>query len=186
MKKIYALLFMVMVFTNSLFAYSYASAGKEPTLDAQDGILNAINANDFKKAKDVFVEYKDHYDYLTKDFNSKLSSSLEKAISEKNKALIIKWLRVSMACEIERRIDGGRKNINNFNVAKVMLAKANKFYKLLAPNLDFKTNKALKKALKNCTIAIGNPGLFGVGAKPVDEQLYKTNEKIALDILKAL
>lgn len=186
MKKFFALMIFVGCLVSNAMAYSYASAGKEPTLDAEDGILNAINANDFAQAKVIFDKFAKNYKYLNDDFNPKLYDGLNQAIEKKDKASIIKWLRVSIAVEIERRLDGGLKNIKKFNVSKVMLAKANKFYKLLSSNLDFKTNKALKKALKGCTVAIGNPGLFGVGAKPVDLELYKKNQKIAVEILKSL
>lgn len=186
MKKLLALLLFGFYLTTNAFAYSYASAGKEPTLDAEDGILNAINENDFKKAQEVFTKFSKNYQYLNDDFNDKLYQGLETAIINKDKKNIIKWLRLSIAVEIERRLDGGLQNIKEFNVSKVMLAKANKFYKLLSSNLDFKTNKALKKALKNCTNSIGNPGLFGVGAKPVNIEEYKTNQDIAVKILKSL
>jgi hypothetical protein len=186
MKKFLSLLLFMSVFASHTFAYSYASAGKEPTLDAEDGILNAINENDFVKAQAVFDTYAKNYQYLNDDFNDKLYEGLQSAITNKDKQAIIKWLRVSLAVEIQRRLDGGLKNINNFNISKVMLAKANKFYKLLSSNLDAKTNKALKKALKECTTAIGNPGLFGVGAKPVDVQAYKQSYDKAVKLLKSL
>lgn len=186
LNKVIVLLVFCLFTFSSLHAYSYASAGKEPTLDSQDGILNAINENDFKKANDVFEQFSKNYKYLNDDFNDKLYEGLKTAITEKDKTKIVRWLRVSLAVEIERRLDGGLKNISDFNIAKVMMAKANKFYKLLSSNLEFETNKALKKALKNCTTAIGNPGLFGVGAKPKDLELYKKNQEIAITTLKTL
>lgn len=186
MKKLLLLVLFGFCFTINVFAYSYASAGKEPTLDAQDAILNAINENDFKKAHEEFIKYSKNYKYLSDDFNKELYSGLETSIVKEDKKNIIKWLKISIAVEIERRLDGGLANINNFNVSKVMMAKANKFYKLLSSNLDFKTNKALKKGLKNCTAAIGNPGLFGVGAKPVNLEAYKKNQAEIVKILKSL
>lgn len=185
-KKIILLLIFCLFSFSSLHAYSYASAGKEPTLDGQDGILNAINENDFKKAQEVFSTYSKNYKYLNDDFNKDLYVSLEKAIKDKNKKDIVKWLRISIALEVERRLDGGLQNINTFNVSKVMLAKANKFYKILSGSLEFRTNKALKKAIKNCINSIGNPGLFGVGAKPINLKEYKKNQEIAVKILKSI
>lgn len=186
MKKILSLFIFVICLTTNLFAYSYASAGQEPTLDAEDAILNAINENDFKKANDIFEKYSKNYKYLNDEFNDKIYDGLKTSIDNKDKKNIVKWLRVSLALEIERRLDGALKNIDKFNIAKVMMAKANKFYKLLSSNLDFKTNKTLKKALKKCTQSIGNPGLFGVGAKPKNLEVYKKNQEIALSALKSL
>lgn len=67
-----------------------------------------------------------------------------------------------------------------------MLAKANKFYKLLSVSLDAHTDKKLKKAIDACIKSIGNPGLFGVGAKKADEQKYIQNQKIIIEIIQSL
>ncbi len=181
------LLFIVAIVTSiNLHAYSYAAAGKEPTLDAKEAIFKAINSDDFDSAKNVFIKYKENYQYLNDDFNSLLFEGLKNAIENKDKTNIAKWLNISIALEIERRLDGGLKNIKQFNIAKVMLAKANKFYKILSSSLDETTNKNLNIAIKKCVESIGNPGLFGVGAKPVNIEEYKKNQKIAIKILKSL
>jgi hypothetical protein len=67
-----------------------------------------------------------------------------------------------------------------------MLAKANKFYKLLSVSLDKNKDKKLKTAIKNCMGAIGNPGLFGVGAKKPNKEEYIKNQKIIIDIIQSL
>lgn len=181
-------LLLVVLFTTSstLYAYSYAAAGKEPTIDAKEAIIKAINANDFAKAKEVLKAHEKNYKYLSETFVSKLYSNLESSINNKDKKQIVKNLEISLGAEVQRRIDGGLKNIKTFNVAKVMLAKADKFYKLLSLSLDEKTNKELKKAIQSCMRSIGNPGLFGVGAKPANEEEYKKNEKIIINIIQSL
>jgi hypothetical protein len=181
------LLFLVALLASiNLHAYSYASAGKEPTIDSKEAILKAINIDDFKAANSLFVKYEKNYKYLNDDFNKQLFDGLKTSIEKKNKELIVKWLNISIATEIQRRLDGGLKNIKEFNIAKVMLAKADKFYKLLSVSLEKNKNKKLKTAIKNCMKAIGNPGLFGVGAKPANIEEYKTNKQIAVKILKSL
>ncbi len=171
---------------SSLNAYSYASAGKEKTIDAKKAITEAINKKDFKKVKFVFYKYKENYKYLNDDFNNEFYNSLENAIISKDIKEIVRWLNISLALEIQRRLDGALKNINTFNISKVMLAKANKYYKLLSSGLHFKNNQVLKKALQDCTIAIGNPGLFGVGAKKHNKEKYIKNQKIILKVLQSL
>ena len=183
----FILLFALTLLTAiNLNAYSYAAAGKEPTIESKEAILKAINSDDFENAKIVFDKYEKNYRYLNDEFNNNLFKNLEDAIKNQKKELIIKWLNISTAIEIERRLDGGLKNIKEFNVAKVMLAKANKFYKILSPFLDEEKNNNLSQALKNCIEAIGNPGLFGVGAKPYDIEKYKLNQELVVKILKSL
>ena len=159
MKKYIILVLISLIASINLQAYSYAAAGKEPTIDSREGILGAINSDNFVLAKEIL---------------------------EKDKQKINKWLDVSIATEIQRRLDGGLKNIDNFNIAKVMLAKADKFYKLLSVSLDKELDKKLKEALFQCMDSIGNPGLFGVGAKPVNKEKYIENEKIVDELLKSL
>ncbi len=181
------LLFIVAVITAvNLNAYSYAAAGKEPTIDSKEAILKAVNANDFKSAQAVFIKYEKNYQYLSDEFNSKLYGGLKSAIDNKDKKNVVKWLNTSIAAEIQRRLDGGLKNIKQFNIAKVMLAKANKFFKILSPSLEKTTNEKLSEAIKNCVQFIGNPGLFGVGAKPAKPEEYKINQEIAVKILKSI
>lgn len=181
------LLFIVAIITSiNLQAYSYASAGKEPTLDAKEAIFKAVNSDDFNSAKTIFLKYEKNYKYLNDEFNSSLFEGLKNAIEEKDKKDIAKWLDISIATEIERRLDGGLKNIKQFNVAKVMLAKANKFYKLLSSSLDKQTDEKLSIAIEKCMKSIGNPGLFGVGAKPVNIEEYQKNQASAIKILKSI
>ena len=181
-------LFLVLLFVGSsnLYAYSYAAAGKELTIDSKEAIIKAINADDFAKVNEVFAKYEENYKYLSDTFIFKLYPSLKSAIEKKDKKQIVKNLELSLAAEVQRRISGGLENIKTFNVAKVMLAKANKFYELLAVSLDDTTNKKLKTAIKACIHSIGNPGLFGVGAKPANKEEYITNQKLIIDIIQSL
>ena len=148
--------------------------------------MKAINADDFETAKKVFEKYDENYKYLSDTFIPKLYLSLEEAIDNKDKKSIVKNLELSLGAEVQRRISGGLENIKTFNVAKVMLAKANKFYELLSVSLDDNTNKKLKTSIKACMLSIGNPGLFGVGAKPANKEEYIKNQKIITDIIQSL
>lgn len=186
MKKILVWFVISLLTSMNIYAYSYSAAGKEPTLDSKEAILGAINSDDFVLAKEILEKNKENYVYLTKEFNEKLFDSLQAAILEKDKQKTAKWLDISIATEIQRRLDGGFKNIDSFNIAKVMLAKADKFYKLLSPSLDKELDKQLKEALLKCTESIGNPGLFGAGAKPVNKEEYIKNQKIITELLKSI
>jgi hypothetical protein len=177
---------LFLTLTSSIDAYSYAAAGKEPTIDAKELIIKAINKDDFDSALIIFNEHKLNYQYLNDAFIDGLYVGLQSAIKEKNKKNIVKYLELSLGAEILRRIDGGYKNIKTFNISKVMLAKANKFYKLLSVSLDAKTDKKLQTSIKACIDSIGNPGLFGVGAKPANEKTYKANQKIIIEIVNSL
>lgn len=181
------LLFLLVTFcSTNLLAYSYAAAGKELTIDSREAIFKYLNKDDFTGAKKEFDKAEKNYTYLSTVLNDNLLSSLNKAIEDKNKTEINRWLNISLAAEISRRLDGGLKNLKTYNVSKVMLAKANKYYKLLEPSLSKEQKEKLSLAIKKCMQSIGNPGLFGVGAKPANETLFKQNQQIALEVLKSL
>ncbi|WP_324172929.1 hypothetical protein [Sulfurimonas sp.] len=185
MKKTILIMVMLFAITN-LQAYSYAAAGKEPTIDAKEQITKALNEDNFKEALKIFKENEKNYKYLTKEFIPSLYNGLEISIQNKDKKKTMKYLELSLAAEIQRRIDGGLQNIKTYNVAKVMVLKAKKFYNLLAVSLDNKTNKRLESAINNCIRAIGNPGLFGVGSKPANKNDYIKNQKIIIEVIQFL
>lgn len=180
------MMLLVFLTISNLEAYSYASAGKEPTIDAKEQITEAINKDDFEQALKIFKSNERNYKYLTKEFTSSLYLGLQNALKNKDKKQTIKYLELSLAAEIQRRIDGGLENIKNYNVAKVMVLKAKKFYTLLSIGLDKEQDEQLKTAINNCIVAIGNPGLFGVGSKPSNEDAYKINQKIIIEIIQSL
>ena len=186
MKKIILMMLVSLFVSSNALAYSYAAAGKEPTIDAKEKILKAVNADDFATAKKVFKENERNYKYLTAEFINGLYDGLNTALESKDKKSVMKYLELSLAAEVQRRVDGGLQNIDTFNVAKVMLAKANKFYKLLSPSLNAKKAKELKTALKACTKAIGNPGLFGVGARKANKEDYMKNQRKVIEIIQSL
>ena len=179
-------MFISLFVSSNALAYSYAAAGKEPTIDAKEKILKAVNKDDFAGAIKVFKENERNYKYLTDEFIKGLYDGLNSALKSKDKKQVMRYLELSLAAEVQRRVDGGLQNIDTFNVAKVMLAKANKFYKLLSPSLDTNKAKELKAALKACTKAIGNPGLFGVGAKKPNKQEYIKNQRKVIEIIQSL
>lgn len=185
LKKAVLFLLVTLCSTN-LMAYSYAAAGKEKTIDYREAILKYVNNNDYINAKKEFEKAAKNYAYLSGIHDTNLLPSLGKAIDEKKPQEINRWLNISIAAEINRRLDGGLVNIKTYNVSKVMLAKASKFYKLLEPALNKEQKDKLSLAIKNCIQAIGNPGLFGVGAKPANEVVFKQNQQTALEVLKSL
>ena len=185
MKKLLLALIALFIATN-LNAYSYASAGKEPTIDSKEQIMKALNNDDFTTASKIFKEHEKNYRYLTKEFIPSLYDGLQKGLENKDKKQIVKYLELSIAAEIQRRIDGGLQNIKVYNIAKVMVMKAKKFYSLLSISLDKQTDEKLKKAVTNCIKSIGNPGLFGVGAKPSNKDEYIKNQKLIIEIVQSL
>ncbi len=176
----------VLFLTINLNACLASVSGDEPTADAKEQIIKDLNDNNFNEALKVFKEHEKNYKYLTKNFIPSLYSGLKAGLKNKNKKQVIKYLELSIAAEVQRKINEGLQNIKDYNVAKVIVLNAKKFYNLLSFSLDKQTNKKLKSAVQKCIEAIGNPGLFGVGKKPANIDKYKKNQKIIIDIIQSL
>ena len=74
MKKFLVWFVVVLLTSVNMYAYSYAAAGKEPTIDSKEAILGAINSDNFVLAKEILEKNKENYLYLTKEFNEKLKA----------------------------------------------------------------------------------------------------------------
>lgn len=186
MKNLFRVILVLLFTYTAANAYSYAASGAEISIDSREAITKALNEDNFKEVKKVFRANRKHYKYLNNSFIDTLYDGLDSAIFNQDKKEIIKFLELSYAAEILRRLDGASQNIEVFNITKVMLAKTNKFYKLLSVSLDKDTDTKLKKHLKACTVAIGNPGLFGVGARPANAKEFRKHEDIIIELLLSI
>jgi hypothetical protein len=164
-------------------AYSYAAAGAEPLLDGREALFGAAAAGDWAKAATALAAMKPDIDYLEGHEVPGIEASLGAAIAAKDaKALQAAFTRAA-AGEIERRINGARGNLADYQTAKVLIVKAQRFYTAIAADLPADASKALAAAFPHLLDAAGNPGVFGVGKKSPDPAAF---EAARADIFKAL
>jgi hypothetical protein len=165
------------------FAYSYAAAGAEPLLDGRDALFTAASAGDWAKAETALIAMKTDLDYLEGHETPGIEAAFSAAVAAKDpKALQATFTRAAVG-EIERRINGARDNLNDYQTAKVLVVKAQRFYTAVAADLPPDASKAVADALPRALDAIGNPGVFGVGAKKPDAAAFAAARA---DIFKAL
>ena len=66
------------------------------------------------------------------------------------------------------------------------MVKSKRFLDLILPSLSEGDRKAAEQALAKVLDAIGNPGVFGVGAKPADAAAFSDAEKALMVVLAPL
>ncbi|VXA78708.1 MULTISPECIES: hypothetical protein [Aeromonas] len=165
-------------------AYSYAAAGKEPLIDAREALLGA--ATDGKDASATLSEIADELTYLEEHHKMDLQAPLAAAIKAKDAAATAALLNRAYKAEIERRLEGASQNLGDYQTAKVLVVKSKRFLDLILPSLSEGDRKAAEQALAKVLDAIGNPGVFGVGAKTADGAAFSDAEKALMAVLAPL
>ncbi|MGL6052760.1 MAG: hypothetical protein ACRC16_22760 [Aeromonas salmonicida] len=165
-------------------AYSYAAAGKEPLIDAREALLGA--ATDGKDASTTLSEIADELTYLEEHHKVDLQAPLAAAIKGKDAAATAALLNRAYKAEIERRLEGASQNLGDYQTAKVLVVKSKRFLDLILPSLSEGDRKAAEQALAKVLDAIGNPGVFGVGAKAADAAAFSDADKALMAVLAPL
>jgi hypothetical protein len=159
-------------------AYSYAAAGKEPLLDAREAALAAIGSNDWAAVQTALNGADAELAYLREHHFPQLSEHLQAAIANKDEAAFRAALREAFSAEIARRLDGAKGNLGDFQTSKVLVIKARRFLDAIAGDLPAEKRTAAEQGLSAALAAIGNPGVFGVGAKPADPEAFAKAEAV--------
>lgn len=165
-------------------AYSYAAAGKEPLIDAREQLLTA--ASEGQDASETLKGLADELGYLEQHHKVELQAPLAVAIRSKDAAATAALLNRAYKAEIERRLDGAKQNLGDYQTAKVLVVKSKRFLDVILPSLSEGDRQAADQALAKVLDAIGNPGVFGVGAKPADATAFAEAEKALMAVLAPL
>ncbi|MNF26002.1 hypothetical protein D3C84_66280 [compost metagenome] len=165
-------------------AYSYAAAGKEPLIDAREQLLTA--ASEGQDGSAILASLAEELDYLEQHHKVQLQTPLAEAIKGKDVEATAALLNRAYKAEIERRLEGASQNLGDYQTAKVLVVKSKRFLDLILPSLNEGDRKAAEQALVQVLDAIGNPGVFGVGAKPADAAAFAEAEKALMTVLAPL
>lgn len=178
------LVISLFLFSVQVQAYSYAAAGKEPLIEGREAILVAMQASDFKVVKAELVKLNEELVYLKTEHHVNLITPFEKALEKQDKGQIDKLIDVALLEEIIRRLEGAKANLNDYQVAKVLVVKSKLFLDLLMPKLNAQNSEQANLAINGLLKSIGNPGVFGVGKAPADSVAFSKEKKKLLSALQ--
>ena len=168
--RILVLFISSLIFSLQAYAYSYAAAGKEPVLETREAVLKAIKAQDYESASKATERIQEEIIYLEGKFKAGLNNALKDALKNKDEKAVFNAFNMILAAEVQRRVDGAKTSIKHFQKTKVLIVKAKKYLDLLLPSYTATNKKEIEALYAKAKKAIGNPGLFGVGAVPSNIQ----------------
>jgi hypothetical protein len=164
---------LFLMLPHSVFAYSYGDPSKEDIAEALLVIKSKLQESpaDWEGAYQQYLVHKKVLDF---EFGKEVTSTLEANFSVKNQELLEANYRGMLGMNLKRRFDYAVADIADYSKSKLLLAKAKGTFDVLTPyvkdgNVTAKVNESFERAL----IALGNPGLFGVGKVEVDEEQFK-------------
>ncbi|MDX2319803.1 MAG: hypothetical protein QNK26_04320 [Moritella sp.] len=166
--KSFILSLLVLLFSTHSFAYSYAAAGKEPLIEGREALLKALSANDYSAVQTAYDSMLAEFVYFKEHHGVNVVEQMQTAITKQDQQGVSAALITTMKAEIMRRLDGAEQNINDYQVAKVLVVKSKLFIDLLAADLTADNRQKADTAIRGALASIGNPGVFGVGQKPAD------------------
>lgn len=164
-------------------AYSYAAAGAEPLLDGREALFAAASAGKWDDAKAALAGMQADLDYLDQNEDKGVMQAFTDALAQQDPKAVMAAFTRAASDEIVRRLNGARDNLKDYQTAKVLVVKAQRFYAAVAADLPPEAAKTISDALAKALDAVGNPGVFGVGARPADPDAFAAARD---EILKAL
>lgn len=178
--------FFVLIFSAQSFAYSYAAAGKEPLIEGREALLKALSASDYSAVQTAYDSMQAEFVYFNEHHGLNVDEQMQTAITSQDQQGVATALTTTMKAEVMRRLEGAEQNINDYQVAKVLVVKSKLFIDLLAADLTADNRKQADTAIRGALASIGNPGVFGVGQKPADVTrfiVFRTDLQAALQFI---
>lgn len=182
--KSFILSFFILLFSAQSFAYSYAAAGKEPLIEGRETLLKALSANDYSAVQTAYDSMRAEFVYFNEHHGLNVDEQMQTAIGNKDQQGVENALIITMKAEVMRRLEGAEQNVNDYQVAKVLVVKSKLFIDLLAADLTADNRQKADTAIRGALASIGNPGVFGVGQKPADVTrfiAFRTDLQAALE-----
>lgn len=153
-------------------AYSYAASGQEPLLDGRAALFRAVQAGDWPAAEAALAAMKPDLAYLDAHEDKGALAAFTDALAAKDAKAVAAAFTRAAADEIRRRLDGARDNLANYQAAKLLVVTANRFFTAIEGDLPPEAAARVRPAMQQAIDAVGNPGVFGVGARPADPQAF--------------
>lgn len=183
------MLMVWMLSTSYASAYSYGKPDEEPIAEAYKKAAAALAKDqpDYKTAKAELQTVRKEIEQHA-EMGPGLAEAISQQLEQENGDQALYYWRQVLVRNIERRLNNVEKNFNDYANNKVLLAKANGTYQVLALHLQQKDPalvKELETEFQNALTALGNPGLFGVGQKAADQTLFiQSSKKIKAELIQ--
>ena len=179
---------MILILFNiqSVDAYSYGDPGEEPLAEAYKELESYVQNDQWDKATQVFHTYTKEFDLYFKQ----TVPLIEEAFEHKDKELLLTSYQAALRLNIERRLHFADESFDDYGQAKLLLAKARGTFNVLSPKVKEKEGQQvvddIYQAFDQALVALGNPGLFGIGNKESDYETFIEKKTFIENQLKPL
>ncbi|WP_135548292.1 hypothetical protein [Paenibacillus cymbidii] len=179
-----ALALLIWLAPAQAFAYSYGDANTEDVAETFKTIAAALGGgqSDWKTATEA---HKVRRSEIQSHFGDAVAATLDKNIEAADNALLIANYKAVLVMNLDRRFAYALQDVGDYAGAKLLLAKAKATYDTLAPYMSAGKDE-IDRSFDEALDALGNPGLFGVGKKKADPELFKTKVTFIYDKVKPL
>ena len=167
-------------------AYSYGDPDKEDVAETYKLIEAELAENDWDAA---LAAYQVRRAEIESHFGKEVALTLDANFRDRNKALVLQNYKYVLYLNLDRRFTYAEKDINDYAKAKLLLAKAKGTFDVLEPYVRSRIPDRvaeIRTHFDGALEALGNPGLFGIGKKPVDVEAYRRHTSAILTTLKPL
>ena len=165
-------------------AYSYGDANTEEiaeTFKLVEASLAGASPN-WKSAEEA---YKVRRSEIVSHFGASVAATLDNNFKDKNAKLTIANFKAVLVMNLDRRFTYAIKGFDDYAQTKLLLAKAKATFDTLKPYVSSKSDE-INTAFDEALEALGNPGLFGVGQKPAELDVFKKKVNYIYGVVKPL
>src|SRR5688572_9569939 len=152
-------------------AYSYGDANTEDiaeTFKLVEASLAGASPN-WKSAEEA---YKVRRPEIVSHFGESVAATLDNNFKDKNAKLTTANFKAVLVMNLDRRFTYAIKGFDDYAQTKLLLAKAKATFDTLKPYVSSRTDE-INAAFDAALEALGNPGLFGVGQKAAEPDVFK-------------
>jgi hypothetical protein len=183
--RVLLVLSLLLALPSSAFAYSYGDPNKEEIAETYKEISAKLQQTpeDWNGAYQAFLSRKKE---IALEFGNATAQTLEDNFARKQKELVLHNYKAVLVLNIDRRLDNAEKQFEDYAKAKLLLAKARGTLNVLSPYISDSASKTAYAAFDKALNALGNPGLFGVGAVPSDKSEFLKQTNLIRSTLKPI
>lgn len=188
-KMLLVCLVMIFILNSQMIqasAYSYGDPSEEKVAEAYKEMAVKLNESppNFAGAKAVFETVQEELDM---HMGTEPSETILKDIENEDSEAVIQDMQKVLVLNIARRLESIEKKFEEYSTSKLLLAKAFATYEALSPvvqDSDNKVDSEIRAEFDKALESIGNPGLFGVGQKEANIDVFKESKENILGSLQ--
>lgn len=152
------------------WGYSYAGAGEELLIQARQALLQALQPYQPQRAQQALAQLQEPVQFLENYSGPGLWHGLQQSTHHADPLAVRAQLDRIFHWDIQRRLQEARVYLHQHQKAKNLLVRCQQMLQLMLPGLSAEQSQQAEQALQHALLALGQPGVFGVGEVAADAE----------------